>query len=277
MKYIYSFFIAAFLMSCGDSEQKSAESKSDTDSILPNLVSKEISYEGDSITMKGYLVYDENVKGPRPGVLVVHEWWGHNQHSRNAADKLAKDGYIAFALDMYGDGKKADHPEDAMAFSGQVMNDFEGAKKRFISAMETLKQDEHTDKDKIAAIGYCFGGGIVLNMAREGADLDGVATFHGSLGAVHPAGPGDIKAQVLVMTGVEDPFIPQTAVAAFKHEMDSAQVKYQVINYPNAKHAFTNPDATDKGIKFNLPLEYNKVADEDSWKKLEAFLHEVFQ
>lgn len=275
MKKILFLFSASLFLACANPDQK-ADDK--TEATNPStLVTQEVSYQADGITMKGYLVYDGALEGERPGVIVVHEWWGHNEHSRNSAEKLANAGYVAFALDMYGDGKTAEHPSDAGSFAGAVMQNFDGAKARFNAAVETLKADPHTNKDHIAAIGYCFGGGVVLNMAREGAELDAVATFHGSLGAVHDAEPGKVKAKILVMNGEDDPFVSPETKANFKTEMDAAGVDYKFIDYPGAVHAFTNPDATEKGKKFSLPLKYNKAADKASWKELLKFLDEVWK
>lgn len=266
------------LISCsgnGDHTQETSTTES-TVAKAPNVIGREVTYEADSITMKGYLAYDANVEGKRPGVIVVHEWWGHNEHTRNAADKLAEEGYVAFALDMYGDGKTAEHPEDAGAFAGAVMQNFDGAKARFNAALQVLLDDAHSHSEQVAAIGYCFGGGVVLNMARQGTDLDAVATFHGSIGPIEPAQPGVVNARLLVMNGEDDPFVSAEAITNFKAEMDSAGVAYEFVNYPGAVHAFTNPAATEKGKEFGLPLAYNKEADEKSWAKLLAFLDEVF-
>jgi len=266
------------LISCsgnGDHTQETSTTES-TVAKAPNVIGREVTYEADSITMKGYLAYDANVEGKRPGVIVVHEWWGHNEHTRNAADKLAEEGYVAFALDMYGDGKTAEHPEDAGAFAGAVMQNFDGAKARFNAALQVLLDDAHSHSEQVAAIGYCFGGGVVLNMARQGADLDAVATFHGSIGPIEPAQPGVVNARLLVMNGEDDPFVSAEAITNFKAEMDSAGVAYEFVNYSGAVHAFTNPAATEKGKEFGLPLAYNKEADEKSWAKLLAFLDEVF-
>lgn len=267
-----------FLVSCGNNEQPAEVPTADTITLsaMPNVVGKEVVYESGGLTMKGYLAYDENMRGKRPGVIVVHEWWGHNEHSRNSANKLAAMGYTAFALDMYGDGKTASHPDDAGAFVGAVMNDFAVAKERFNAALAVLKADEHCNTEEIAAIGYCFGGGVVLNMARQGADLDAVATFHGSIGAIEPAQPGSVKGKILVMNGADDSFLPQEAIDAFKSEMEAANVDYEFVNYPGAIHGFTNPAADENGKKFDLPLAYNKEADLQSWEKLTAFLDEVF-
>jgi dienelactone hydrolase len=271
MKKLFLLAIPAIVASCGQTQQSSEQPDP-----MQNIVGTEVTYEGDSITMKGYVAYDASLTGPRPGVIVVHEWWGHNSHARNSADKLAKAGYVAFALDMYGDGKQVDHPKDAGAFASAVMEDFEGAKARFEAAMNALKSNPACDTARIAAIGYCFGGGIVLNLARQGADLDAVATFHGSIDPMVPATPGSVKGKILVMNGADDPFVALEAIEAFKAEMEAAGVSYEFVNYPGAVHAFTNPEATEKGQKFELPLEYNAKVDSLSWQKLEQFLGSVF-
>ncbi|TNE79180.1 MAG: dienelactone hydrolase family protein [Bacteroidetes bacterium] len=272
MKKVLLFGLLGFF-ACQPSETQSDTANSKVEHAL---VSKEVTYESDGVSMKGYLVFDSLKKGERPGILVVHEWWGHNEHSRNSANELAKLGYTAFAVDMYGDGKLAEHPKDAQAFAGEVMKNFESAKARFNAARAILESDPHTDKSKIAAIGYCFGGGIVLNLARQSADLKAVVSFHGSLGAVNIAEPGSVKARMLVLNGEDDPMVDAASLTAFKSEMDSAGANYLIVNYPNAKHAFTNPHATEKGKAFGLPLEYNKAAADNSWKRMEQFFQEVF-
>lgn len=241
------------------------------------VVSKKIDYKVDGKEMEGYLAYDDSIKGPRPGVLVVHEWWGLNDYARHRARMLAKLGYTAFAVDMYGGGKQATHPDDAKKFSGEVMSDMPMAKARFTAALDLLRKEPTVDARHVAAIGYCFGGGVVLAMARSGLDLDGVASFHGMLATNPPAQPGDIKAPILVMTGADDPFVPQDQVAQFRQEMDGAKADYRVIVYPGAKHSFTNPGADKYGKEFNLPLEYNKAADEASWKEMQAFFDRIFK
>lgn len=278
MKRILFFGLIGLLSACSNDVKptETAEIEGEQKSAEPNIVGEEIKYTGDSITMNGYIAYDANIEGPRPGVVIVHEWWGHNEHTRNAADKLAKAGYVAFAVDMYGDGKTAEHPSDAGAFAGAVMSDFPGAKARFNAALEQMKTNPMCSQTDIAAVGYCFGGGVVLNLARQSADLDAVATFHGSIGPIEEATPGSVKAKILVMNGQDDPFVDQETIDAFKAEMDAAGADYEFVNYAGAVHAFTNPMATEKGIEFDLPLAYNKEADEQSWAKLEAFLSDVF-
>ena len=245
--------------------------------VQAKVVTKEITYKANDLELKGYLAYDDALKAKRPGVLVVHEWWGQNDYIRKRARMLAELGYVALALDMYGDGKVATHPQDASKFSGEVMKNLAVAEQRFMAGLALLKQQPQTDNQHIAAIGYCFGGGVVLAMARRGVDLDGVVSFHGSLGAGAPAEPGKVKAKILVLNGADDPFVKPEQIAAFKGEMKAAGVDYEFVNYPGAKHSFTNPDATENGKKFQLPLEYNAKADKESWQKMQSFFQQIFK
>ena len=237
---------------------------------------EEVTYSANGTTLKGYIARPAG-GGKHPGVLVVHEWWGNNEYTRKRADMLASLGYVALAVDMYGDGKIADHPKEAGAFSGAVRKDMDTAEKRFRAAQSLLAGQPDVDGGKIAAIGYCFGGGMVLEMARRGLDLDGVVSFHGSLPTQTPAKPGGVKAKVLVLNGAADPFIKPEQIEAFKKEMQAAGVDYTFINYPNAVHAFTNPAATANGKKFNLPLAYDEAADKQSWAEMQKFLATVLK
>jgi len=236
----------------------------------------DVKYQADGTTLNGYLAYDDAIKGKRPAVLVVHEWWGHNEYARRRARMLAELGYTALAVDMYGDGKQANHPEDAGKFAAAVSKNMPVAKARFEAGMDVLRKDKTVDSREIAAIGYCFGGGVVLNMARMGEELKGVASFHGSLGTDNPAQPGKIKARIISFTGEADPMIGADKVAAFKEEMKAAGADFRVVTYPGVKHSFTNPDADEFGKKFNIPLAYDEAADKDSWKQATEFLREVF-
>jgi dienelactone hydrolase len=238
---------------------------------------KEVSYTADGTTLKGWIAYDDTVKGKRPAVLVVHEWWGHNAYARKRANMLAELGYVALAVDMYGHGKQALHPDDAGKFAGEVAKNKPLAKARFEAAMKLLRKQGNVDAHKLAAIGYCFGGSVVLNMAREGEDLKAVASFHGGLGTDSPAQPGKVKALIRSFTGADDKMIPAAQVEAFKLEMEKAGVNYQAVVYPGAMHSFTNPDADEYGKKFNLPLAYNAEADKDSWAQLQTFLADVLK
>ena len=259
--------LAAFLllMNCGVSSAHAA------------IQGKEIDYSAGGTALKGYLVYDDGIKGKRPGVLVVHEWWGLNDYARYRAKKLAELGYVALALDMYGEGKQATHPEDAQKFSSEISQNTTLGKGRFLAAMELLKKQPQTNPQRIAAIGYCFGGSVVLQMAREGIPLRGVVSFHGGLDTSHPAQAGAVKAKILVATGADDPFVPPQQIDRFKHEMDNAKVDYEFKSYAGAKHSFTNPEADRYGEKFNLPLQYNPQADQASWADMQAFFTKIFR
>src|SRR6184192_3419253 len=157
------------------------------------IQTKEVEYRQGGTVLKGFIAWDDAVAGKRPGVLVVHEWWGLNDHARNQARRLAEAGYVGFALDMYGAGKVTTHPQEAQAFATEATKDAAVVAARFNAALDLLKRDPHVDPARIAAIGYCFGGGVVLNMARSGADLAAVVSFHGSLGTKTPAEPGKVK------------------------------------------------------------------------------------
>ena len=246
-------------------------------SVQAEIITKVIDYSDGETNMKGYLAYDDSVKEKRPGVIVVHEWWGHNDYAKKRARMLAGLGYRALALDMYGNGLNADHPKDAGKFSGAVKANMAVAEKRFMAAYKLLQEQDNVAKDKMAAIGYCFGGGIVLEMARRGVDLDGVVSFHGSLGTQEPASKGKIKAKVLVLNGQADPFVKAESITAFKQEMKAANVDYKFVNYPDAKHAFTNPGADSFGNKFKIPLAYNAEADKKSWIEMEKFLKQTLK
>jgi dienelactone hydrolase len=238
---------------------------------------REVQYTAGGTTLKGYLAWDGAVAGQRPGVLVVHEWWGHNEYARRRARMLAELGYVALAVDMYGDGKTAAHPEDAGKFAGELTKNAEVTKARFLAGLEFLRAQPQTDPSRIAAIGYCMGGGVVLNMARAGLELRGVASFHGSLNAVVTAAPGGIKAKIIVFHGADDSFVPAEAVAAFKQEMADAKADLKFIAYPGVVHSFTNPDADEYAKKFQMPLAYNAEADRLSWEELRGFLTDVFK
>ncbi len=238
---------------------------------------QEIVYQIGEKEFTGYLAFDDAVSGKRPGILVLHEWWGHNAYARRRAEMLATLGYTAFALDMYGTGKVADHPDDATKFMQVVTGNMPELKNRFQAALKILLTQPSVNREKVAAIGYCMGGGISLNMARAGMDLKGVVVFHGSLGTNEPVKPGQVKAEIMVFTGAADPFVPPEQVQAFEKEMKSAGVRYTLKSYPGVKHSFTNPDADGFAERFGMPLAYDKSADEDSWQRMRAFFHKVLK
>ncbi len=279
--FCLSLIMSIGLLSCNTSTDSTDTSYDDTESeetmdLAVKVTGEEVSYAADEITMNGYLAYNENESEPRPGVLIIHEWWGHNDYVRSRAEQLAELGYVAFALDMYGNGKTASHPDDAGKFSSAVMQNLEGAKARFTEAMNTLKNHPLCDSTKIAAIGYCFGGSVALSMANAGFDLDGVAAFHSGVQLPVMPEPGTLTAQVLVCNGADDPFIQPESVEAFKAAMDETGVPYEYHAYEGAVHAFTNPEADSMGQTFQLPLAYNAEADEQSWQELKDFLVAIF-
>lgn len=246
--------------------------------VNAEIETKELIYTADGVEMTGYLAWDGDVEGERPGILVVHEWWGHNDYARRRAEMLAALGYTALAVDMYGGGKTADHPEDAGAFAKEVLSDLPLTRARFNAGLEVLREQPTVDPANIAAIGYCFGGGVVLHMARYGADLKAVASFHGSLGlGIAPEGEGgEVKARVVAYNGEEDVMVTQDQVEALTAELEEAGATFQIINLPGALHSFTNPGADEYGEKFGMPLRYNELADEASWAHMQLVFQKVF-
>ena len=244
--------------------------------IHAEIIGKVVEYTADNITLKGYLAYDNTLKEKQPAVIVVHEWWGVTDYPKKRAEMLASLGYVAFAVDMYGDGKVADNPGDAQKLAGESMKDLSMLKAKFVAAIELLKKNEHVDSTRIAAIGYCYGGGVVLNMARAGINLKGVVSFHGSLATTTPADKGNENAKILVCNGGADKFISESDIKNFKQEMKAAGADFKFLSYQGALHAFTNPGATELGKKFNMPIAYNESGDKKSWKEMQRFLKKIF-
>ncbi len=230
-----------------------------------------VEYKAGDTVLQGFLAYDDAAKGKRPGIVVIHEWWGHNQHARNAATRLAEAGYVAFALDMFGKGKVTTHPDEAMAFAKEASKDPEVKKARFDAALAYLKEQPQVDGERIGVVGYCFGGGVALDMARAGEPLRAVATLHGMLApSGETAKKGVIQTRsILIQTGGKDPMITRDQVVATEKEMKAAGVKVQVITYPQAKHGFTNPDADKAGM---AGLAYDAKADKASWAALLKYM-----
>jgi len=280
MKQLSSYFVLLALIlavSCKETTTTTDPvTVEKTPEVLPVKVKGvEVSYATDSTNLKGYIAYNENSKEKRPGILIVHEWWGHNDYVRERADKLAELGYTAIAVDMYGDGKQAAHPGDAGKFAGMVMSNLPEATARFNAAVDLLKKHESVDGEKLGAIGYCFGGSVALTMANSGADLDAVAAFHS--GVALPVMPNDkLKAKVLVCNGADDPFVSPESVTVYKAAMDSIGAKYEYVSFPGVKHSFTSKEADANGEKFELPLAYNAEADQKSWESLQELFKEVF-
>ncbi len=243
------------------------------------IKSETISYQVSGQPFQGTLSYDDAIKGKRPGVLVVHEWWGHNAYANKRAEMLAKLGYTAFALDMYGAGNVADHPEDAKKLMEAALADMQVAETRFNAVLKLLQQQPTVEAGKIAAIGYCFGGGLVLHMAKVNPDLAGVVSYHGALGISANTKPVStpVKTRILVFNGEADTFITKEQIDSFKQDMKTIGANYEFINYPGIKHSFTNPEADNFAKKFDMPLKYDEKADKDSWGKTQVFFKKIFK
>jgi dienelactone hydrolase len=235
-----------------------------------------VTYKDGDTVLKGFVVYDDAKKGKHPGIVVVHEWWGITKHTRAEAHRFAREGYTAFVADMYGDAKTADNPTDAGALMKSVMGDAALVKSRFNAALEQLSKHASVDPKRIGASGYCMGGAVVLSAARAGADLVGVAAFHPSLGG-YKTSSEPVKAKVLVLNGADDPFNKPEQIDSFKKDMASAKADLKFINYPGAVHAFTNPEATEKGKQYKLPLAYNAKVDKESKSEADKFFKAVFK
>lgn len=240
------------------------------------IVGEEVTYTENGTTLKSYVAYDAGKNGKRPVVIVVPEWWGVTEYTKRRARMLAELGYIAIATDMYGDGKVAADPKQAQEYATPFYQDPNMGKNRIVAAILKVRQYPQADQQKIAAIGYCFGGSMVLNAAKLGTYLNGVVSFHGGLKTV-PASKGVVTGKMLVLNGGADKFVPEEDIANFKKNLDTAGVSYKFISYPGALHAFTNPDATANGKKFNMPIAYNASADKKSWAEMRTFLWNIFK
>ena len=228
-----------------------------------------VSFEAEGKKFQSEVRLPKKFKDRVPLVVIIHEWWGRTAYVQDRSRMLTEQGYATLAVDLYGDGKTVDNPKEAMEQATPVYNKPERGMSRPGTEREQARKDPHVDPEKIYVIGYCFGGSQALNLAKSGAAIKGAASFHGGLLGYKAR---DIRAKILVLNGGADPMVPAKDVEAFKKEMTDAKVDYRLVNYPGAKHAFTNPAATETGKKFNLPVEYNKAADEASWKELLSFL-----
>jgi dienelactone hydrolase len=234
-----------------------------------------VSYKHEGANLAGYLAYDDAIKGPRPAVLVVHEWWGINDYIKRRAQQLASLGYLAFAADIYGNGYMTGDPAEAKAHAEKFMSgDRRLLRGRVNAGLAVLKNHPLADRQRVAAIGYCFGGATVLELARSGAEVAGVVSFHGGLATPDPGDARNIKAKVLVLHGADDPNVPAQQVLAFQDEMRKAKVDWQMIFYGGAVHAFTNPDS---GSDPSRGVAYNEKADKRSWEHMKVFFAEIFK
>jgi dienelactone hydrolase len=265
--------IAVSFSACNDQKKENKSSTATADSSV--LKEETVTFKQDTGTYKGYVVYDEKKQRKRPGILVLPEWWGMEDYAKGRAKQLAQLGYVAMAVDPYGNGKVAQNPQEAQSLAGPYYQNPQLAKQRIDAAIAELKTIAVTDTANIGAIGYCFGGYVVLNAAKLGSGLKAVVSFHGNLGGVSP-NKDLLKAKVLVCQGGADQFVGENEQQAFRKSMDSIKANYQFIVYPDATHAFTNPASTEIGKKFNLPIKYNSAGDSASWRDMRKFFKESF-
>ncbi|HEX8314838.1 MAG TPA: dienelactone hydrolase family protein [Flavisolibacter sp.] len=275
---LFSILMAS-LSSCDNQNFGSASEKKDSTieqaTDKTSVKEEAVSYNAGDVTLNSYVAYDEKNRGSRPIVLIVPEWWGLTEYPRMRAKMLAEMGYFAMAVDMYGDGKLAENPKDATTAAMPFYNDPQLGKARLDAALAKAKTFAQADTSKVVAIGYCFGGSMVLNYAKMGAPVAGVVSFHGGLEGVPPQ--KGTKAQFLICHGKADSFVPPAQVAAFRKSMDSAGLVYTFKAYDSATHAFTNPAATKKGQDFQMPIRYNGAADTASWNDMKVFFAQIFR
>ena len=241
-----------------------------------NILTNRIEYAVGDTSHQAYLAYDDEITEPRPGVIVVHEWWGLNDYPVQRAHMLAELGYVALAIDMFGGGRTAENPDEAAALMNGVLGDMDSGTAALRAGHELLLQQPGVDPARTAAIGYCFGGAMVLHMARIGMPLAAVASFHGALGSFHPPQPGEVKARMLVCHGAADSMVSMDDLEAFKHEMDAAEAEYEVLLLDGAKHGFTSQEASVNAEKYGLDVGYDEAADRQSWSAMTDLFGRVF-
>ena len=275
LKILTVSFSLFFAFSCQEKKTDDITNLNSVKSTTGELTTEEVSYDIDGKTHKSFVAYQGDADQVKPVVMVLPEWWGVTDYTKKRARKLAELGYFAMVVDYYGEGKTVDNPEEAAQLSGEFYKVPINARLKFDKAKAQLLKFDNADYNKIAVIGYCFGGAQALNMARLEDDLKGVVSFHGNLMTGIKPKNNDVK--ILVCNGQADTFVPAEEIAAFKKQMDSAKIDYKFIDYPNALHSFTNPEATAIGEKYNIKVAYNKEADEKSWNDMKTFLTEIFK
>jgi len=241
-----------------------------------NIITSRIDYRvGDDIH-QARLAYDDSDSAKRPGVILVHEWWGVNEYIAGRTRQVAELGYVALAIDMYGNGRTAQNPDEAGGLMNGVLDDMEAGTAALHAGHQLLLEQDSVDVEKTAAIGYCFGGAMVLHMARIGMPLSAVASFHGALGSFHTAEPGSIESRILVCHGEADSMVSMDDLAGFRSEMDAAQANYEVKLYADAKHGFSSREADENSSKYGIDVGYNATADAASWQAMQSMFNQVF-
>jgi dienelactone hydrolase len=276
--YISLTALLCFLFaSCGNNQSNRAQSSEDSSktstvdsarSAVPAIKTEDVTYTSNGHHSKGFVAYDENRQGKLPVVVIIPEWWGLVEYAKSRARQLAELGYFAIAADLFGDGKTASNPQEAMAFTKPYYTNPALTLPAINDAINKAASFSQADTSRTAAIGYCFGGFVVLNAAKQGAPLKAVVSFHGGLGGLQPK-KGAIKGEILICQGGADEFVLQPEQQAFKKSLDSVGAHYTFVVYPGAQHAFSNPNATATGEKYKLPISYNAAADTASWKAMQ--------
>jgi len=275
--YISLAAILIFFFTSCNNQSNAAQSPADSlktpsmdsaKSAVPSIKTEEVTYTSNGHQSKGFVAYDENRQGKLPVVVIIPEWWGLVDYAKSRARQLAELGYFAIAADLFGDGKTASNPQEAMAFTKPYYTNPALTLPAINDAINKAASFSQADTSRTAAIGYCFGGFVVLNAAKQGAPLKAVVSFHGGLGGLQPK-KGAIKGDILVCQGGADQFVQEPEQKAFKKSMDSVGARYSFIVYPGAQHAFSNPNATATGEKYKLPISYNAAADSASWKAMQ--------
>ena len=274
-KIIALFCSLLITFSCQEKKEENIDNLNSVKSTSGELTTEEVSYDIDGKTHKSFVAYEGTAEDMKPVVMVLPEWWGVTEYTKDRAKQLAELGYFAMVVDYYGEGKTVDNPDEAAKLSGEFYKVPINARLKFDKAKAQLLKFDNADYNKIAVIGYCFGGAQALNMARLQDELKGVVSFHGNLMTGIKPKNNDVK--ILVLNGAADTFVPAEEITAFKKQMDSAKIDYKFIDYPNALHSFTNPEATAIGEKYKMKVAYNKEADEKSWNDMKTFLTEVFK
>jgi dienelactone hydrolase len=232
-----------------------------------------VEYKQDGVVLEGYLAYDDSIQGKVPGILIIHEWTGIGPYVKKRAQDIAALGYVAFAADIYGKGIRPKDAKEAAVQAGIYRSDRALMRERAKAGLEALKKQNFVDQKRIAVMGYCFGGGVALELGRSGADIAGIVSFHGNLDTPHPEDANNIKAKILALHGADDPFVTREQVIVFQDEMRAAHVDWQMVIYGNAVHSFTNPDSGNDPSK---GAAYNKEADMRSWEAMKLFFKELF-
>jgi dienelactone hydrolase len=275
LKTLSTLLILSLLAACNNNATNGTSSNNDSASKEITVQEETVSYQTDSVTAKSFVAYSSDTSAKKPIVLIIPEWWGLGDYIKNRARQLASEGYFAMAVDIYGNGKQGLTPDEAGKLATPFYTNPQLGYGRIQAALAKAVTYPGADSTKTAAIGYCFGGSMVLNAARMGMPLDGAVSFHGSLAGVTPQ-KGKTTAAILVLHGAADSFVPDAEVAKFKKQMDSTGTTYTFKAYDSATHAFTNPDATATGKKFNMPISYNAAADTASWKEMKQFFNKIF-